>query len=304
MGEKFSKFTEVYRSDLLTMLESGEVLPLFDKPIVTLTGNLDGKLNGIVGGSYIEDLDTKTPEGIMGIRLVREGEIDLMSLRLGASMGLNDEVFELEYGDALRDGLIPKQEIEARDPFLKVDEFMKNPKVNYSRHLFTNPATGEYIIVKFCRLSNSFGELLSRSLTITIRDEYLIKELMIEEFPVSFNGDMSLEVEQTYRPVSRELLTEARQFFKENDFDEGNSLIIRYYSNALSGRSQNEEQELSSRFTDPDDLNKLRKILDNLRAKIKAIQESRVFISDNPELKLPSAEELLAYRGLLDQMRH
>lgn len=305
MSETVKDFNEAYKSHLLEMLVKGEELSLSYTPLVSLSGYLqEGQLQGFVNKESINDLDFYSPDNLKKVRLVDSGELGLTALKATVSINLMLEVCEEELGSSDANGLSKEQELTVDDIKTKIDKLIENPKVNYTNYKFTDTRTGEEIDIKSHKLSDNLGNPLGRNLTISIKDQYLNKELTIKELPKNFDGDMQLEVKQYLKPIVDEQIKEAVEFFLSVGFNEGISYLMYNYANELGpGNAQKEEDELLTRFSAySSDSDKLKDLIAKFKARATAINEYHKLLLSNPEVELPSAEELFDYKKIIDDL--
>lgn len=186
----------------------------------------------------------------------------------------------------------------------------ENAASSASSYIFYDSESDKTIEIYFANISTDAGSSLVRSLQIEISDDYITSELKITEFPTSFDGSAALTTEHTIKPLNDEASYQIGELFEQNGTLEGINVLIElrdYYSTPPDFRalsfSSDRFDDLTARYEAKGKKRELDSALAKFIEKLENASISQAFTNKNPEMKLPSDEELAGYTELMSSLR-
>ncbi|MEO6761482.1 MAG: hypothetical protein ABI220_03855 [Candidatus Saccharimonadales bacterium] len=304
MSEFTAGFSDTYQTDLRSMLDTSQELAAFLMPAAFVEGNpfVD---NGADIGIIVDGVDGNRYEygtlEMEAVLLEKQAALtEMIVLSSAAMMDIStSEIVMLPFADD--NNRTPEQETQVDVVIKRVEDRVKNATSTYAKYLFGDTESEQYTVTTL-RIADANGVVIARELEFEIEDEYLKRSLRVVDIPTS-SPDYSVEVSQTLSPVQDEGLRSVIEFFLQNN-DEGSIVtVMNLFKAELIGKDPSDVSELIDRYEALDKGSELLGLIEKIKAKAVATQESNKIVLANPELNSPSAEELQVYMELLDQIR-
>lgn len=287
-------FRDAYRDDILALVTSVVEAPLFRAPTTVVSGTVGQQdMDAIFQGKPLGDIDPRTPEGLEGEREAKVGFVGLAALRSVASMHLLVTLLNA-----------PQQEKAADEmAVLQISEVFKGCTGDYIKYdLGEDTGAEKKTAVTSSRLSTPASSLLAREVKLSIVDTHVERSLIISQLPTSLDAKLGLSIKQVVSPVMDELETEAAVFFLDNNDTEGPKVLRSLFVSELRGTPNHDVEDLLARYECTDKLEKLEQLLNDMRQKAAAVQESSKLIFAHPGIESPSAANLDEYQKLIAQI--
>jgi|GEM_PF-6093160 len=307
MSEFSGDTTETYiaanRNALIGLLNAAEELPLFHQPNVTLEEQ-NGVYTPSVGDGMPLPMDA--PEEINETAVsIRVGEIAIITAAARTIMQLGCDALEQAGGDQAQQSETEKQAF-MQATFDTTQEAVNASKKTYALTLFADTASGEQIRVETVSIDGSSHEFRARELKLTIADQLVERKFAVSE--AYWEGEafarMSgrLTLSQTVEPIADQELREMTTFFVAHQDTEGNAVLQRIFADALVGKQIEGVEELCARY-DYGDRQIIEGFVAQMQRRAERIKEDGALRSANPELALPSAQELEDFTAILAAAR-
>lgn len=305
MSELKAGFIDAYRTDIESMLTLAEELPLVCSPDVIVKGNpYTGDFEATVDGQVVEGQNYVAAESSRAQTQKRIGAVQMAGLGAQATMHLLAYEFKAAIPPFTAEPT-PEQNELADSLQRKAQEQLYDGNFSYAAFEFVDNRSGESITISTCHMTNASSPVHARQLSLAISDAYVKKELTISDLPISFDGQTTFEIRQSISPVPDETLWQAATLFQENDSLDDMAIIHNLFAAELTGsrNADDEVEKLLAKYAHSGKLDQLKIILEAIKQKAEAAKMNSTFTMANPEMTLPSAEELADYKSILSQVR-
>ena len=295
MSEFKTGYVGAYEAEMRALLDLSDELSLFHSPSVHISGS--ESTDNATCFVDCDPINADDKNQYVGIALAR---ISIENTRTKVKMQLL-----MNEADKFSQDANPSEHKAEIDLILaETIKLVDAGDYSYSVYNFRDQDNEEEVSIVVSTVINKDAHLSVRELRIATSDEYVKKEVSIYEV-TSPSNETTYDISQTLQPVSNPTVDNAVKFFHDCGEPSDAEVILTIYSGELIDAidTTSQEEYLLNKYQSRERFTELQQIVEDIKCLGREAKQSGIFECTNPEVALPSSEELMSYKLLLDRVR-